>query len=626
LGVQDLAPERRELRWEAPREAWRSGANQLEAIYAYARAPHNLNAISGDMRNLSVAWFGLRVEGPAMPAARVVSTKGAQGLLLPFDRPLDFYVEAGERLELRWSGLDAPDPVRNVGLRAQTCGDDGRCARPIEAIVGHGPQRLVLPGGPGPQRVVLQSLWHGDERPSFDGPVLVEPELGPTVAPGGAREPAVAPEGQARHWPSANVIVYLVDTLRADRLGVYGYDRATSPRLDALARQSIVFDRAYANAPWTLPAVTSVMTGLYPWTHGVEDVGKSLDPNAVTLPKILAAAGYETAAFLTNGVVGRRSGLGAGFSVYRQIPEDTKSETIHARAETLNTAALSWLDQRRGSAPFFLYLHASDPHAPYRPPAAQRERFAPSVPVGEIGSTQILQRLVNEPRADDGRYAAPMSELYDGEVAYTDEAFGKLLDEIERRGLLKNTIVVFLADHGEALYEHHVWGHEWWLYEELIRIPLLVRLPGAQPSGGRNATVVQQVDLMPTILELVGLPIPAGVQGRSLLPILEGVSVPPRRAYSGVAESRISWAEIDGTHKTIVHQHNAAADVGRDGIDLFDLATDPHELADGTATTPVTAGAKRTRVLTEVWRHGRHATVAAPPIDLEVLRSLGYVR
>lgn len=634
LGSRELSPERQELHWDAPRDVWRTGANQLEAFYAHARAPKAPGADGGDTRPLSVAWFGLRVEGPATPQARIVSAQGAKGLLLPFSRPVVFSVDAGKILELRWNDAETPWPPGSVKVRAQTCGEANRCSLAVDVIVRRGVQRVRLPGGAGPRRVSLQAVWLGDKAPSAEGLVLSGPKLGPVSLARETPAPDSVASRPVQHDTVPNVLVYLVDTLRADRLGLYGYDRPTSPRLDALARQSIVFDRAYANAPWTLPAVASVFTGLYPWTHGADGLGKriggpgmALGPGIVTLAESLGGAGYVSAAFFTNGIIGAKTGLGSGFSVYQRIPEDPASEAIHARAGALNRTALSWLDQRHSRRPFFLYLHASDPHAPYRPPSAQRQRFAPRVPAGDIGSTQAIERLVNAPEAGDERFAAPMSDLYDGEVAYTDEAFGELLDALEQRGLLQDTLLVFLADHGEALYEHHVWGHEWWLYEEVIRIPLLVRLPGMHPAGWRSAEVVQQVDLLPTILEFVGLPIPDGVQGRSLAPILAGGTVSPRPAYAGESvDGRISWAEVDGTRKTIVHQHYAVADAGRDGIDIFDLAADPRELTDGAAATPVAAGARRLRVLTEIARHPRRAAVAAAPADLDVLRSLGYVR
>jgi len=246
--------------------------------------------------------------------------------------------------------------------------------------------------------------------------------------------------------------------------------------------------------------------------------------------------------------------------------------------------------------------------------------------MGDIGSPEFIDRLQHAPKPSDGEFASAMSDLYDGEVAFTDEAIGQFLDELERRDLMRNTVLVLLADHGEALFEHGVWGHECWLYEEVVRIPLIIRLPGSDPPAGRSAEVVQQVDILPTLLDMVGIPAPPMVQGRSLVPILQGRVLPPRPAYAGVAvDGRLSWLEVDGPRKTIVHQCNATADEGRNGIDVFDLASDPREALDRTLSFPVAAGVARRRVLTEIRRHQRTSPVEGPAPDLEVLRSLGYV-
>jgi arylsulfatase len=302
----------------------------------------------------------------------------------------------------------------------------------------------------------------------------------------------------SRPAPARNLIVYLVDTVRADHLGCYGYRLPTSPALDAFALEAVLFENAYAQSSWTKPAVASIFTGLRPWRHGANQRRQRLADEAVTLAEILAAAGYRTAGFITNPNVGGAFGFRQGFERYHAEREEQSGESVRR-------AAFDWLEARGEDArPFFLYLHTVEPHSPYRDALDRAGEFGARLADPQIGLRRHLRAL-----GDGSLRAAPetVSELvalYDAEVAAADTSFGALLDELGRRGLADETIIVFVSDHGEEFADHGGFEHSRTLYEEVLRVPLIVRAPGFAPR--RVAASAQHVDLLPTLLDLVAVP------------------------------------------------------------------------------------------------------------------------
>lgn len=325
---------------------------------------------------------------------------------------------------------------------------------------------------------------------------------------------------------SPNVLVITIDTLRADHLSCYGYSRPTSPRIDAFASDAVLFEQVLCQAPQTLPSHASIFTGLHPRTHGAISHENRLAPEVTTLAEVLAEKGYTTGAIVSNHVLDARYGLDQGFGsyvpVHRAYPEARRREMHEREQDPTTDEALKWLEGNARSH-FFLWVHWFHPHRAYDPPPRYRQTFAgpyggPAVDQGEF-AMKAWQEKLDLPQED----IAYMRGLYDGEVAFTDAQVGRVLDRLETLGIAGNTIVIVTSDHGEILYEHeHYFGHDIALYDECTMVPLVIKIPGLRPARGRVPGLVQSIDIFPTVLEALGLPPPAGLEGKSLLPLARG--------------------------------------------------------------------------------------------------------
>jgi arylsulfatase A-like enzyme/Tfp pilus assembly protein PilF len=311
-----------------------------------------------------------------------------------------------------------------------------------------------------------------------------------------------------------NIVLITLDTTRADHMGFLGSKRGATPHLDALARQSVVFTRAYSQVPLTTASHAAILTGTYPQFNHVVDFGVPLAAGLPYLPDILHGDGYHTAAFVASLVLdpldGTAPGFDRGFEVYdagfhlRARGAD-RYQTVERRAGEVVSHALAWLGARpRG--PFFLWVHLYDAHDPYDPPAPYRQRFA--------------------------------SDLYDGEIAYADSQVGRLLTALRTQGIYDNTLIAVMADHGEAFGEHGERTHGVFLYDETIHVPLLFKLPAPRSAGKRIESRAGLVDVAPTILKEAGIPVPKEMQGESLL-----------GAAAGHAPDRAIYSETDYPHR-----------------------------------------------------------------------------
>lgn len=321
--------------------------------------------------------------------------------------------------------------------------------------------------------------------------------------------------------PPRNLLLITLDTLRADHLGAYGYDRPTSPRLDAFAAHSTVFDDAICNVPTTLPSHVSFFTGLPPTRHGVRRNGVVPEASLETLFDLFAKRGVPTGAIVGTGVLGPQftEVLGPGEVV---LPPRRKHR-YDVSAERVTAETLRWLEAH-GSEPFALWVHYYDAHEPYDEPRAFRERFARPYdgPLPETLDLETLASFNDDPDLVlDDADRRHVIDLYDAGVAYLDERLGWLLEDVETRGLLDSTLVVVVGDHGQALGESDFWGHGRRLYEGVVRIPFLIRLPG-QREGRRLDVPVDSLDLLPTLAELFALEPSGKLPGRSLVPALRG--------------------------------------------------------------------------------------------------------
>jgi arylsulfatase A-like enzyme/Tfp pilus assembly protein PilF len=389
-----------------------------------------------------------------------------------------------------------------------------------------------------------------------------------------------------------NLLLVTIDTLRADHLGAYGDADAATPTLDGLARRGFRFLSAHTTAPLTGPAHATILTGLYPPSHGVRDNATFvLGREHPTLATLLRQRGYETAGFIAGLPLISAFGFSQGF--------DTFNESFHAfpiggeakrPGNEVADAVLAWL-QAPHRTPFFLWVHFYDPHAPYRPPPP---------------------------------FAAPFQERpYDGEIAFTDFELGRILDGLAATGRQGDTLVAVLADHGEALGEHGERTHAVLIYESTLRIPFLIAGPGV-PQGGSSGVGVGTVDVLPTLLGLLGQEVPRNLPGRDLRPLLTGRTVPPLAFYSESLFGRLNcrWASL----RALTEGHEKL--IQGASSELYDLSTDPGETHDLSASEPDRVARLQALLKAVVHSAAPGGDVARPlhlsPEQEERLRSLGY--
>jgi len=440
---------------------------------------------------------------------------------------------------------------------------------------------------------------------------------------------ALASGCATRDRPRLSVLLIVVDSMRADHLGAYGYGRPTSPRLDAMARGGIAFTHATSQAPWTRPSVASLFTSTYISVHRVlfsmrvvdgQERSDALNENFLTLAEAMSAGGFATGGFGMKQHLNPEFGFGQGFDGY---------DMQLGRAEKINRRTLDWL-RRADPERFFIYLHYNDPHYPYTPRPGF-DSFGVAKPRVQInGATRKAFREGNLPLFPED--ARDLVDLYDAEIRYTDHHIGKLVDTITARGY-SNLLIVVTADHGEEFLEHGDITHGHSLYSELLHVPLIVSgsaLP-ADSRGARRDTQVQVIDIMPTLLDLAGLPAPPGIQGVTFAGAL---SAGAASASGAAAFSERLEPEEPGFSETIVEgRWKLIRDLAGGRTMLFDLSADPGE--------QVRIEADRQEMVTrllaqlDTWReanralHDKIRPEETAPLDPEIrekLRSLGYIQ
>ena len=324
---------------------------------------------------------------------------------------------------------------------------------------------------------------------------------------------------------AANVVICVIDAARADHVGCYGYPRETTPNIDALARDGIVFEKHFAQFPETRPSTASLFTGQHPDTHLAYD-RRTIDPDSFTLAKGLKAVGYHTVLFSQNEYASPLWGLGAEFDEAYYEPHLKKGGRDIPeiwRPEALLELIGPWVAERPPE-PFFAYVHFMPPHNPYIGPPDVKHFFADEEPPGTWEAPFPFDEVEPELREKvKGRSQTRYVNLYDGNLRYGDWAVGELERLLQEAGVFEDTIFVVTSDHGEAFGEHGYWGHTFSAFDESIHIPLVVRLPGSERIVGRISGLTQSVDVLPTLLGLLDIPYPReAVQGRSLVPLLSG--------------------------------------------------------------------------------------------------------
>ena len=420
-----------------------------------------------------------------------------------------------------------------------------------------------------------------------------------------------------------NVILITLDTTRADRMGFLGSKRGLTPNLDALARQSVVFTHAYSQVPLTTASHATILTGTYPQFHQVNDFGVPLAEDLPYAPYIFRGNGYHTAAFVGSLVLdpATRSapGFERGFDTYdagfhRRHQGEDRYQAIERRAGEVIGHTLEWLTTHY-EGPFFIWVHLYDPHDPYDPPEPYKSKYA----------------------------SAP----YDGEIAYADAAVGKLLSWLRLRGLYDGALIAVMADHGEALGEHGETTHGIFLYDETIRVPLLFKLPRERSAGKRIESRAGLVDVLPTMLEAVGIAIPHDVQGESLLSMLKpampkSATLKPAAAGAATATGkapetppdRPAYAESDYPHRTFGWASLRALRTGKylfieaPHKELYDQSADPkaeHNLSTTSVAVTNTLASQLDAFRQKTGTAKEAPKVSADPDLQERLNALGYV-
>jgi arylsulfatase A-like enzyme len=432
-----------------------------------------------------------------------------------------------------------------------------------------------------------------------------------------------------------NIILVSIDTLRADQLGCYGYERNTSPFIDSIAREEIVFENAVTPKPETNPSMASMLTGLYPYRHGVRFVSQPLESSLDTLlPAVLKQNGFATAAFVSNPVLkASLSGFDRHFDVYDSDvtrPVHTHPSFWERNAEETNERAIRWLGENRNKQ-LLLWVHYQDPHGPYYPPEEHRSAFDHSerdlIPLPALPAYQRLEHAyVEDGRTDRNDYI----DEYDSEILYLDKQLEKLFAKLSELGLLENSLVLILADHGESLGQHHYYfehGEE--LYENSARIPLIVRFPEhlAVPRPRRVSSLVSIMDIFPTVLSFLEIDQDASfdLDGVDLLPLLLSGKEMELRSEVFIekyAENMRGFDKIGvrtKTHKLIAQSR---------GSECYDLAADPLELNPKGCSDEARASLQKrlAEFAAEAKELGR---VGARPkldaADREMLKALGYI-
>jgi len=310
--------------------------------------------------------------------------------------------------------------------------------------------------------------------------------------------------------PSKNVLVISVDTLRPDRLGCYGYERPTSPAIDAFAAQGVVFEQAYATSPWTKPSHASLFTGVYPNRHGALSFKTAMAPELPHLAQMLADSGFQTAAIVSNAWL-TQDGLERGFEHF--VWE--KAYVGVRRPTPVTQRALEWFDARDSDKPFFAFIHYMDVHADYLSMPQYEEQFVGPYEGQHRGTSNELMYFEMGKQPLDATDAAHLSERYDAGIRQIDDQLAPLFDYLDAQGLFANTLVLFTSDHGEQFLEHGGVHHGHTQYEEVVRIPFILRAPDL-PAAERVAEPVSLVDVLPTVLTWLGLPLPANADGLAI--------------------------------------------------------------------------------------------------------------
>ena len=453
-----------------------------------------------------------------------------------------------------------------------------------------------------------------------------------------ARDSSAAPKASG-----PNVILISIDTLRPDHLGCYGYHRDTSPAIDRIASEGVLFENTISSSSWTLPAHAAMFSSLSDSVHGCMETDRLLGTDIVTLAERFAEAGYVTAGFFAGPYLHPVFGLGQGFGHYENCTSYRKTIDSQPAAKwamnhtilrashqditnpTVYQAVRRWLKDNRRS-PFFLFIHLWDVHFDFIPPEPYRSKFDPDYRGSVTGENFFYDPSINA--SMDPRDLKHLIALYDGEIAWTDAHVAKIYDDLRADGLLDSTVLAITADHGTEFFEHGAKSHRATLFDEVVRIPLIVRFPSKLPGGARVTAQTRIIDIGPTLLDLAGLPKPEGVMGHSLVSLARGKMLDFNNQaiceLFSVGRRIRAIRTLDG---------KLIDNLGKDRRYYFNLQTDPiehrplHTWTDPLGQSLLTAyRATLDDLATAI--SNRQSSSDAPSIPADVLKqlqSLGYV-
>ena len=405
----------------------------------------------------------------------------------------------------------------------------------------------------------------------------------------------IARAGAGEKTPLGDVFLITIDTLRSDHVGCYGYQWIQTPTIDQLAKQGIRFAQAFTPSPITNTSHASILTGLLPSSHGVSDFGVPLTADHSTLAELLEKRGYQTAAFIGSIILDSKTlapGLDRGFEFYDNFPEKTETKSRWGRLERRGMdvvqRAETWLDGHR-TGPHFVWVHLYDPHDPYEPPPPYSERYK--------------------------------DHLYDGEIAFADSALGRFLNYLKEQHWYEGALIIVVGDHGEGLGEHGEDTHGIFLYDSTTHVPLIVKLPNEQEADKVVEEQARTTDILPTILELLGIPAPESLDGTSLKSALLGTEAPSRTVLGETDYPlRFGWAPLRSVRK------DAFKFIEAPRPELYDLRSDPGEIRNAYVPWDSTVQKLRKELAkVSAKAAGKPSAAAVAPSTTDELRALGYL-
>lgn len=578
-----------------PAEAIRTGPNRIELQPSYWVKPAAIG-MGSDLRDLGVkvSKIELLKESPSSPDNSDPPARLDDGDIVQApDSVITYYFKPPENAKLHGEAiLEIPDGMTStqgfvvISLLDSEGGMHELQRRELEELVRDGRFGFEVNLSEWPSRRVAISL-------AFSAPPAPNLSLHwKDVALSGMVTEPGEPDLDALR-DRYNILVVLFDTLRADHTRLYHREGVETRNFARLARSGATFSRAQAEAPWTRPSVTSLFTSLPPLAHGVLSDDLKLSPDLPYLPEVLQKDGYRTVAIFNNATISSTFGYDRGFddahdffkirdSVIRKDYRTPESQAEYVWDNYIEPAASSASDQ-----PFFVYLHEIDPHSPFEP-LPPYDGISGTDYHGNIdvsGSMKMFYIMNSQPSVMPEPERRYLQSQYKGEVLFMDAYLGALLERLRKSGLERETLVVFLSDHGEEFFDHGGQGHGYSLYEELLRVPMIFRLPGVVPEGPRSTSPAQLADIAPTLLDLIGAEAPATFLGRSLLPdMIAPTTSDFGRPVFGHTVDRVSNIFAPQPLESIRHgkwkliqRDLAEAEKGKIEYELYNLLEDPKE-------------------------------------------------